>query len=297
MSELLQSGSVRDERAPQAVVLVGGKGTRLQALVGNRPKPMADVGGRPFLEWVLAGLRADGVRRVVLCIGHMGQVVRAHFGDGASLGLEIVYSEDPELLGTGGALRKAMPLFETDPVLVLNGDSYCEVSLVTFLAWHRARKAQGSLVLAHVEDTGRYGLVQVDNDGRVLRFEEKGDSTEPGWINAGVYLLSAGLIASIPTAISVSIEHEVFPLWVGHSLYGYPGSSRFLDIGTPESYARAGSFFSRDGTSLTGRERHNYPHRWLVARQGWRGSPFRPRTRRFKTVKTRNWQLSIFWAS
>ena len=242
MSELLQGGIVGGKKAPQAVVLVGGQGTRLRALVSDRPKPMVEVASRPFLEWLLAGLRADGVLRVVLCIGHMGQVVRAHFRDGSNLGQEIAYSEDPELLGTGGALRKALPLLETDPVLVLNGDSYCEVDVPAFLAWHQERKARGSLALVHVPDTGRYGRVHLDGSGRILHFEEKGRS-DPGWINAGVYLLARPLVASIPADRAVSIERELFPDWVEAGLYGFPTPGRFIDIGTPESYLQAESFF------------------------------------------------------
>jgi len=204
---------------------------------------MADVAGRPFLERLLARLEAGGIRRVVLCVGHMGEVVRTHFGDGSYLGLEIAYSEDPEPLGTGGALRKALPLFETDPVLVLNGDSYCDVNPMTFFAWHVGHKAIGSLVLSYVQDTGRFGRVRTSEDGLITQFDEKGYSKEGGWINAGVYLLSHDLIGSIPGDRSVSIEREVFPQWAGRGLYGYLHRGCFLDIGTPESLLEANRSF------------------------------------------------------
>jgi NDP-sugar pyrophosphorylase family protein len=202
---------------------------------------MADVLGRPFLEWILRALRAQGIQRVVMCIGHMGERIQRHFGDGREAGLEIHYSED-EGLGTGGALRAALPLIESDPVLALNGDSYCEADVRTFLAWHQDREACGSLALAHVRDTGRYGRVHVDGNGRILRFEEK-ERSDPGWINAGMYLLAVPLIASIPTGRPVSIERELFPAWVGAELYGFPTHGGFIDIGTPESYLQAESFF------------------------------------------------------
>ena len=231
----------RVSEVPEAVLLVGGRGTRLRSVVWDRPKPMADVVGRPFLEWVLGALRTQDVRRAVMCIGYTGETIRGHFGDGRDGGLEIVYSED-EALGTAGALRAALPLIESDPVLVLNGDSYCEVDLRAFLAWHRDRQARGSLVLVHVPDAGRYGRVQVDGSDRIVHFEEKGRG-DPGWINAGVYLLARAMIDSIPAGRAVSLEHEVFPAWLQTGLYGFPTPGRFIDIGTPESYLQAQSFF------------------------------------------------------
>jgi D-glycero-D-manno-heptose 1,7-bisphosphate phosphatase len=134
-------------------------------------------------------------------------------------------------------------------VLVLNGDSYCDVNLAAFLAWHRARRAQGSLVLTHVQETGRYGRVQVDAEGAVVSFIEKaqalpGAAATPGWINAGIYLVSRKLLDSIPAIGSVSLERESFPTWVGGGLYGYQGGGRFLDIGTPEAFEAAQTFFA-----------------------------------------------------
>jgi NDP-sugar pyrophosphorylase family protein len=207
---------------------------------------MAEVGGRPFVEWLLRMVAGFGVRRAVLCVGHLGDVVRSHFGDGRGVGLEIGYSEDVDL-GTGGAVRKALPLTRSDPVLVLNGDSYCEVDLAAFLEWHRARGAEGSLLLSQVQDTGRFGAVRTDPDGCILSFEEKADSAAPGWINAGIYLLSRNLLGAIPTVGPVSIEREVFPGSVGGGLYGYRGGGRFIDIGVPESYAKAAEFFGCAG--------------------------------------------------
>ena len=229
---------------PLAVILAGGKGTRLRSVVSDRPKPMAQVNGRPFLEFIVRTLQRSGVRRVVMCIGHLGEVIRRHFGYGGGWGLEIVYSED-DGLGTGGALRKTLPLLNADPVLVLNGDSYCEVNLEALLTWHLARKARGSLVLTQAQRTGRYGRVSRDADGIITQFEEKIDSDLPGWINAGTYLLAREIVAAIPPDGAFSLERDVFAKLVGQGLFGYPSSGRFLDIGTPESYKRAAQFFPK----------------------------------------------------
>src|SRR5215831_6990757 len=225
---------------PTAVILVGGLGTRLRPVVADRPKVLALVHGRPFLAYVLDQLVVAGVQRVVLCTGYLGEQVQAVFGRQYG-SLALVYAHEPAPLGTAGALRHALPLIDSDPVLVLNGDSYCDVNLTAFLAWHRARRSWGSLVLTHVQETGRYGHVQVDDAGAVVSFAEKGSALlgsalTTGWINAGIYLLSHALFNSIPTTEPVSIERELFPAWVGRGLYGYQGGGRFLDIGTPEAY-------------------------------------------------------------
>lgn len=230
------------------VILAGGLGTRLRSVLAARPKVLAPVNGRPFMAYLLEQLVEAGVPRVVLCIGYLGEQVQAEFGSRYGT-VELVYYHEPVPLGTAGAIRQALPLFESDPVLVLNGDSYCEVNLTTFLDWHKARRAKGSLVLTHRKETGRYGRVQVAERGGVISFEEKGQglpstTSQPGWINAGIYLLSHELIMSIPCGRSISIERDIFPAWVGRGLYGYQGGGRFIDIGTPESYAEAESFFA-----------------------------------------------------
>ncbi|MBI4445923.1 MAG: NTP transferase domain-containing protein [Acidobacteria bacterium] len=253
----MSSEAVRETRKlqvpSQAIILAGGRGTRLLPKVNDRPKPMAEVGGRPFLEWLTSGIQQQGVREVVLCVSHMSHSIREYFDENAKPGLEIKYSEDREPLGTAGAIRNALDLIDADPVLVLNGDSYCEVDLASFLAWHQSHGAEASLALTYVEDTSRYGRVQVNGEGRIERFDEKGEAVGPGWINAGVYLLSQRLVSSIPEGRPVSLEFEVFPKWAGKRLFGYHSGRRFLDIGTPESYARARAFFLSDGVKTVER--------------------------------------------
>lgn len=223
-----------------AAILVGGLGTRLRDQLPDRPKALAEVAGRPFLNYQLDQLEAVGIKTVVLCTGHHGEQIHQTFG--ASYGaMQLRYSHEPTPLGTAGALRHALPLLTAEVVLAMNGDAFWEVDLEAFWTWHCRREARASIVLARMADTRRYGRVRVDRLGRVQAFEEK-SSEGTGWINAGVYLLSRRVIAQIPSGGAVSIEREVFPRLVGHGLYGYRSRGRFLDIGTPESYRRAEAF-------------------------------------------------------
>jgi NDP-sugar pyrophosphorylase family protein len=227
-----------DLREATVIVLAGGLGTRLRPVLGDRPKVLAQVRGRPFLAYLLDQLEAAHVHAVVLSVGHRAAEVRAAFGSSYG-GMRLTYAEEREPLGTAGALRWALPRLASDPVLVLNGDSWCEADLRTLWATHGAREASATLLVTHVADTRRYGRVALDVMGRVTSFCEKGGDPSPGWINAGVYVLSRRLIAAIPPAGAVSLEREVLPSWVGRGLYGHATHGRFLDIGTPESYQAA----------------------------------------------------------
>ncbi len=230
-----------------AAILAGGLGTRLRSVVADRPKVLAEIRGRPFLLYLLDQLVAAGIRYVVLCTGYLGEQVWAMFGDSYG-SLRLAYSQEPSPLGTAGALQLALPLFKSDSVLVINGDSYCEVNLKTFWAWHCAQGADATLLLTEVPDTARYGRVHVDADGAVVSFNEKGGENSPGWISAGIYLLKRHLFLTIPESGAVSLEREMFHAWIGQGLYGYQSKGRFLDIGTPEAYAAAEQFFALERT-------------------------------------------------
>jgi D-glycero-alpha-D-manno-heptose 1-phosphate guanylyltransferase len=231
-----------------AVILAGGFGTRLRSVIADRPKALAEVRGRPFLAYVLDQIAAAGFNLVVLCTGYMGEQVRATFGDTYE-NLHLAYSQEVSPLGTAGALRLALPLVTSDPVLVMNGDSFCEANLRTFRAWHGAQGAAGTLLLSKTLDTRRYGQVEVDANGVIWRFAEKGSRSEAGWINAGIYLLTRHLLHTIPVNSAVSLEREMFPVWSSRGLYGYRSEGRFLDIGTPEAYATAEQFFATSDLS------------------------------------------------
>ena len=220
-----------------AAVLAGGLGTRLRSVVADRPKVLADVAGRPFLAHILDKLADEGIRRVVLCTGYLGEQVEAAFGS-PYRGMTIVHSREPEPLGTGGALRHALPQLVGDDVLVLNGDSLCDAPLTPMLAAHRLGGAAATLLLSRVDDAERYGTVALDGERRVVRFAEKG-AAGPGLVSAGVYLLRRDLLTAIPPDRPTSIERDLFPSWIGPNMHGYPCEQSFVDIGLPSSLARA----------------------------------------------------------
>lgn len=225
-----------------AVVLAGGLGTRLRPIVGDRPKALAQVAGRPFLAYILDQLATAGVKDVVLCTAWLGEQVEAAFG-GCYGPLHLTYSREPLPMGTAGALQLALPLLKSDWVLVMNGDSFCQANLWDFWQWHRRKGAEATLLLTEMEDTKRYGRVWVDDRGVVFSFEEKGKQRGAGLINAGIYLLKKEMLFTTPAQEVKSLEKEIFPSWIGRGLYGYPSRAPFLDIGTPEAYARAERFF------------------------------------------------------
>lgn len=223
-------------------VLAGGLGTRLLPVVSDRPKALAEIHGRPFLQYLLDQLSSAGCSRVVLCTGYLGEQIEQAFGKRYK-NLQISYSRETRPLGTGGALRLALPHLLSDPVLVMNGDSFCATDLASLWAWHCNRGSQGTMLLAKVPNTERYGSVKISPDGAVTQFVEKKQAGS-GSINAGVYLLSRQVIDSIPDDAAVSLEHDVFPALISHGLCGYQGRGRFLDIGTPEDFAAAEQFFA-----------------------------------------------------
>lgn len=224
-----------------AAILAGGLGTRLRAVVADCPKVLSPVGGAPFLARLLDQLAAARLDRVVLCTGYLGDQIETRFGP-AYRGMRLEYSRESTPLGTGGALREALPRIGSELALVLNGDSYCRVDLDRFRRFHAAHGAGASLVLTRAPDVARFGSVTVEEGGRILGFAEKSAVRGAGWINAGIYLLAREVIETIPVGRAVSLELEMFPTWSG--MYGFRCEGPFLDIGTPESYAAAERFFA-----------------------------------------------------
>jgi NDP-sugar pyrophosphorylase family protein len=225
----------------QALMLVGGLGTRLRPAIGHAPKPMAAVAGRPFLEYLLLQLRRDGFRDVVMLTGFGADALHQYFREGRDWGVTITYSPEPEPRGTGGALRHALPILEGRHFLVMNGDSFLDVSLLDLIAAHDSAPADGvaaaaTLALVRSSETERFGSVEVDAAGRVTAFREKIATRGEGLINAGVYVLERAMLEAIPAGRIVSLEREVFPGLVNRGLRGTELHGAFIDIGIPEAY-------------------------------------------------------------
>ncbi|MBN1956500.1 MAG: nucleotidyltransferase family protein [Anaerolineae bacterium] len=227
----------------KALILAGGLGTRLRPLVSDRPKPMAEVAGKPFLEYQVAQLRRQGFAQIVLCIGYLAEQVRDYFGDGRRWGVRIDYAVETERLGTAGAIRNAHRWID-DTFVVLNGDSYLETDFKTMVEYHRRQRATaaqlvGTIAAVAVDDVAAYGALELDGEGFVTRFREKG-GTGTGWINGGVYVLEREILDRIPEGEMVSIEKETLPqlLAAGGRLAAWPAAGFFVDIGTPAGYHR-----------------------------------------------------------
>ncbi|MHB1615197.1 MAG: mannose-1-phosphate guanylyltransferase [Actinomycetes bacterium] len=229
----------------EAVLLVGGQGSRLRPLTVRTPKPMLPVAGVPFLTHVLLRARAAGVDHVILATSYRPEVFALAFGDGAELGLHIEYVQEREPLGTGGAIRNVADRLQArgpDPILVLNGDILSDHDLGAQLEWHDRTGADVTLHLVRVGDPRAFGSVVTDPAGRVLDFCEKSPTPVTDQVNAGCYVFRRSVIDSIPAGRVVSVERETFPglLASGAVLSGFLAASYWRDLGTPTAYV-AGS--------------------------------------------------------
>lgn len=240
-----------EDRAPLAgidvVVLAGGLGTRIRSVLGDTPKVLAPIAGRAFLGHLLSWLAGYGATRTVLCLGHRAVAVEdwlvAH---GAPDGMTVDTVTEPEPLGTGGALRHARRAFRSDPVMVINGDTFVDAALDRFVAAHRAAAADASVLCVNTGDVGRYGRVVVGPNRRIVRFSEKDPADGgAGLINAGLYLFGAAWLDRLAAGGAVSLERDVLAPAPPGTLHAVIDDGSFIDIGTPESLAEADAVFGR----------------------------------------------------
>ncbi|MFD0026073.1 sugar phosphate nucleotidyltransferase [Streptomyces sp. NPDC058382] len=232
--------------AKEAILLVGGKGTRLRPLTVHTPKPMVPAAGVPFLTHQLARARAAGVEHIVLATSYLAEVFEPYFGDGSELGLHIEYVTEREPLGTGGAIRNVAERLTSapdEPVLIFNGDILTGLDIRALVTSHADSGADVSLHLTRVDDPRAFGLVPTDDTGRVTAFLEKPQTPEEivtDQINAGAYIFRRSVIDTIPAGRPVSVERETFPglLASGAHLQGMVDSTYWLDLGTPQAFIR-----------------------------------------------------------
>jgi mannose-1-phosphate guanylyltransferase len=230
----------------EAILLVGGQGTRLRPLTIGTPKPLLPTAGVPFLAHQIAKAAHSGVSRIVMATAYRAEMFADAFGDGAEFGLEIVYVHEAEPLGTGGGIRNAAGSLRSgpeDPVIVLNGDVLSGHDLGAQLDLHRKADAAVTLHLVEVPDPARFGCVPTDLDGRVTAFLEKTPDPVSNQINAGCYVFTRRFIDAMPAGTVLSVERDTFPGLIesGETVMGYLESAYWLDVGTPEAYVRGSS--------------------------------------------------------
>ncbi len=231
------------------IILAGGAGTRLRAVVPDKQKVVAPVRGRPFLAYVLAALAAAGPRRVILALGWRAEQVLEELRALNIPGLEIVGSTEDSPLGTGGATRLAFQHVEGERAVVMNGDSWIRVPVPALEATHHRSGALVTMVVTLVPSVARFGAVRLIGDCLVSGFMEKG-TDGAGYINAGTYVLDRAAVQRLPLQGPSSLEHDLFPSLVSDaSLRGYIADGPFIDIGTAESFAQADDFFTTLGVS------------------------------------------------
>lgn len=227
------------------IILAGGKGTRLQSVVSDVPKPLAMVNGRPFLDYQFAMLQEmPAIGRVVLAIGHLADCIIAHYAEHKP-SLDLSFAVEASQLGTAGALRNALPFTTSEQILALNGDSIFRWDIGAMRAVQRRTKARATIALLEVEDVSRYGAVTVENE-HAVSFLEKSSVPRPGIINAGIYLFERLAIEAIPAHKTVSLEHETLPALAKEgALAAATFRSDFIDIGLPETYRLAATLVPR----------------------------------------------------
>jgi NDP-sugar pyrophosphorylase family protein len=245
---------VRSSGAPigiaslDVLILCGGLGTRLREVVPDRPKGLAEVAGRPFLDILVDQFVRHGFRRFVLCAGHGSDQISAHYRHRKDA--EFVVSIEPNPLGTGGAVRHALAHVRSDPFLVANGDSICDVNYEELARFHRLKGSDLTIVVIPQSGRGDVGSIDLAADDQVQSFEEKAQGTKQSrYVNAGIYLMQHAVVSELSPNTAFSLERDVFPQAVKQrKCYGYPARGRLIDIGTPDRY-RAAQHMLRDDPS------------------------------------------------
>lgn len=223
----------------QAVILAGGLGTRLKdVLPPDTPKALAPIGDRKFIDFQINYLFDQGIKDIVICLGHLADKIRNYLGDGSPYGVNIKYSLEVEPLGTGGAIKNALSYLD-NYFCILNGDSFLNMNIAELAHFHHKNNASLTLALTTVHNASRYGMVDIEDNGKILSFKEKDQYTLTGVINAGVYIVNRDAIPWHNLPKCFSLEKDLFPAITKQGrLFGYKVNGFFIDIGIPTDYSR-----------------------------------------------------------
>jgi D-glycero-alpha-D-manno-heptose 1-phosphate guanylyltransferase len=228
----------------EAIILAGGFGTRLQAVVSDVPKPMAPINNEPFLNYVFDYLLHYKIEHVVLSTGYLADKISEHYKNEFQ-GIKISYTKEETPLGTGGGIRLAMTKCYTSDVLVLNGDSFFDVNIIDHFNNHISKQSDCSLALRKVDNAARYGTILLGTGNAVEAFKEKDNIEQAGLINGGVYILNRKLyLSKTNEAVPFSIEKDFYESRINElHIFGFEYDGYFIDIGIPEDYNKAQNDF------------------------------------------------------
>lgn len=233
-----------DEMSCDAIVLCGGLGTRLKSISGDQPKVMMPYDGQPFMDLIIDYLIHQGVSRVILGTGYQSQMIEDHYRF-YSEDINIDFSREDEPLGTGGALKQALQIVDSEHVFVVNGDSFCGADLKSFWRFHQQQASQASVVLTQDLERNDTGRVEIDDTKKILRFTEKSDPTVSPWINAGIYCFHRSIADHFPEKEKFSIELDLFSQDQTIQKWGFCVNDPCIDIGTPDRYQAALAILKR----------------------------------------------------
>ena len=216
------------------LILCGGLGKRLKAVTGETPKVMAEVQGEPFLDFLIRYLVKQGAQRIILCAGYKAESLEAHYKK-KFRDIDLVFSTELEPLGTGGAFKNAEKLVKSDHVFGLNGDCFTPVKYAELLAFHRKKKALGTLVAVRIEGNKDFGTIMLNERDEIVAFKEKFETKEVQYISAGIYCFGREVLEMMPAG-KFSIEYDFFSGMIGKKFFGFKLDAPFIDIGTPERF-------------------------------------------------------------
>ncbi|MFZ3059395.1 MAG: nucleotidyltransferase family protein [Candidatus Methanoperedens sp.] len=226
-----------DIKEIDVVILCGGLGTRLRPIVSDCPKVLAKIGEKTFLDILIDSLTKQGFNNIILCVGYLKGQIKNHFD--CDKDYNIMFSEEKEPLGTGGALKKARSLIISNPFMVMNGDSICKIDFRKFYDFHVNKKALLSMALVRTKAAQDFGSVILDDSQRITSFMEKVVSKDECLINAGIYLMQKDVFSYMPDENRFSLEYDFFPKLIEDKCFGFTINSELIDIGTPERYEKA----------------------------------------------------------
>lgn len=225
-----------------AIILAGGLGTRLRKVIPDVPKPLAPVNGRPFLDALLEYLdRFQHIGKVVMAIGYRAEAIKERYAD-TQYHFPVVFSYEESPLGTGGAIKHALPLTSGNDIIVVNGDTYADVDIGALLKFHQEKNGVATISVARKKDSARYGAVACNDDHKIHSFCEKSGASD--YVNAGTLILRRSLFDSVSDGTICSLEKDLIPRWLTQGVYAYVHHDGFIDIGTPESYAESGAYLN-----------------------------------------------------